>query len=51
MQNVIRGEKYAFNLWFKECNSKMLYSTFNPSYYNDIFNTNIQPKLEIKKHI
>ena len=38
---VIKGEKYAFNLWFKECNSKRLYSEFNPSYYN---NTNIQDK-------
>ena len=30
---VIKGEKYAFNLWFKECNSKKLYSEFNPEYY------------------
>ena len=45
---VIRGEKYAFNLWFKECNSKMLYSVFNPSYYNISSNQNIQPKLENK---
>ena len=30
---VIKGEKYAFNLWFKECNAKMLYSYFNPNYY------------------
>jgi prolyl 4-hydroxylase len=27
------GEKFAFNLWFKECNSKRLYSDFNPDYY------------------
>lgn len=33
------GEKYAFNLWFKECNSKMLYKEFNPQYYNN----SIQP--------
>lgn len=31
---VEEGEKYAFNLWFKECNSKMLYKHFNPSYYS-----------------
>lgn len=31
---VIKGEKYAFNLWFKECDSKKLYSEFNPEYYN-----------------
>ena len=30
---VDEGEKYAFNLWFKECNSKMLYKDFNPNYY------------------
>ena len=45
---VIKGEKYAFNLWFKECNSRMLYSVFNPSYYNISSNQNIQPKLENK---
>ena len=32
---VISGEKYAFNLWFKECNSKMLYSQFNSDYYTN----------------
>lgn len=30
---VEEGEKYAFNLWFKECNSKMLYKDHNPDYY------------------
>lgn len=30
---VIKGEKYAFNLWFKESHSKKLYSEFNPDYY------------------
>lgn len=30
---VVNGEKYAFNLWFKECNSKRLYKDFNPDYY------------------
>jgi prolyl 4-hydroxylase len=33
---VIKGEKYAFNLWFKECRAKKLYSEFNPGYYNSI---------------
>jgi hypothetical protein len=33
---VIKGEKYAFNLWFKECNSKKLYSEFNPDYYKSL---------------
>ena len=32
---VEEGEKYAFNLWFKECNSKKLYSSFNPNYYKE----------------
>ena len=31
---VEEGEKFAFNLWFRECNSKMLYKDFNPSYYH-----------------
>jgi len=30
---VIKGEKYAFNLWFKESHAKKLYSEFNPDYY------------------
>ena len=30
---VIKGEKYAFNLWFKECRSNQLYRVFNPKYY------------------
>ncbi len=29
------GEKYAFNLWFRECPMNMLYADFNPHYYND----------------
>ncbi len=44
---VIEGEKYAFNLWFKECNNKKLYSEYNPNYYitedtNDIDDNSIQ---------
>ena len=30
---VIKGEKYIFNLWFRECPRTMLYKDFNPSYY------------------
>ena len=30
---VEEGEKYAFNLWFKECNSQRLYQDYNPGYY------------------
>lgn len=30
---VIKGEKYAFNLWFRECPRSMLYKDFNPEYY------------------
>ena len=31
---VKAGEKYAFNLWFKECKRHRLYQEFNPAYYN-----------------
>ena len=34
LDSVEEGEKFAFNLWFKECNSKMLYKDFNPGYYS-----------------
>ena len=33
---VEEGEKYAFNLWFKECNHRMLYKEFNPDYYKNV---------------
>jgi prolyl 4-hydroxylase len=33
---VIKGYKYAFNLWFKECHSNRLYSEFNPEYYSKV---------------
>jgi hypothetical protein len=29
---VVKGYKYAFNLWFRECSGQ--YSKFNPDYYN-----------------
>lgn len=29
------GEKYAFNLWFRECPMDTLYKDFNPNYYNN----------------
>lgn len=32
---VEEGEKYAFNLWFKECNSKKRYEEYNPDYYKN----------------
>ena len=37
---VIRGEKYAFNLWFRECYHTQLYKEFNPEYY-DMENTEL----------
>lgn len=43
---VIDGEKYAFNLWFRECNSTQLYSTFNPKYYTKSEKSNSIHKLE-----
>lgn len=30
---VLKGEKYAFNLWFKECKHTMLYRDYNKLYY------------------
>ena len=30
---IINGEKYAFNLWFRECPRSVLYKDFNPEYY------------------
>lgn len=30
---VIKGEKYIFNLWYRECPRSMLYEDFNPAYY------------------
>ena len=29
------GEKYAFNLWFRECPINMIYKDFNPNYYRN----------------
>lgn len=33
---VEEGEKFAFNLWFKECERNKLYSEHNPDYYKKI---------------
>ena len=30
---VIKGEKYAFNLWFKECPYELLYKDVKPGYF------------------
>ena len=30
---VTKGEKYIFNLWFRECDASKLYSQTRPSYY------------------
>jgi prolyl 4-hydroxylase len=37
---VKKGEKYAVNLWFRECSFKRLYSDFRPSYYTNDIKTN-----------
>ena len=34
---IINGEKYAFNLWFRECPINKLYSEFNPNYLKKIY--------------
>ena len=46
---VEEGEKFAFNLWFKECNSKRLYKTFNPGYYAKIENSADVPSEDKKE--
>lgn len=59
---VIKGEKYAFNLWFREHDSKKLYSTFNPDYYyhnelekytnhiqHNVFTSNQVEEIKMKK--
>ena len=39
---VIKGEKYAFNLWFREAPRDKLYSEINPEYYeSDHIDTSI----------
>lgn len=35
---VIKGKKYAFNLWFRECSRDTLYKDFNPAYYSKKMN-------------
>ena len=35
---VLKGEKYIFNLWFRECGRWNLYRDFNPKYYEKINN-------------
>lgn len=35
---VIKGEKYAFNLWFREYPHNKLYREFNPEYYMEADN-------------
>ena len=35
---VLKGEKYIFNLWFRECGRWSLYREFNPKYYENIDN-------------
>lgn len=37
---VEQGEKYAFNLWFRECSRSILYRDFNPDYYLKFDNVN-----------
>lgn len=33
---VIKGEKYIFNLWFRQYSKSKLYSHFNPGYYEKL---------------
>lgn len=52
---VIEGEKYIFNLWFRQCNRQYLYSHFHPEYYTIKDNTSevesIENALETKENV
>lgn len=41
---VLKGTKYIFNLWFRECSRSMLYEEYNPEYY-----TKMNNKLNLKE--
>ena len=45
---VEEGEKYAFNLWFRECSRSILYRDFNPDYYLKFDNVNANSNKLIK---
>ena len=47
-KQVIKGEKYIVNLWFRQFNRSKLYSETNPDYYNNIKGLNIQKKMNKK---
>lgn len=40
---VSKGEKYIFNLWFRECKRDRLYADFNPEYYIKMNKLLIEP--------
>ena len=40
---VLKGEKYIFNLWFREKSRKILYKEVNPDYYK------VHSKVEVKE--
>jgi prolyl 4-hydroxylase len=52
---VEEGEKFAFNLWFKECNRSMLYKDFNPEYYKPLptikYNSPIKDIFKVKSYV
>lgn len=51
---VEAGEKYAFNLWFRECPRNILYKDFNPSYYKNKEKAEIEdalPNIEVSNEI
>tara|TARA_Y100000816_G_scaffold249651_1_gene199310 strand:- start:421 stop:2526 length:2106 start_codon:yes stop_codon:yes gene_type:complete len=46
---VIEGEKYMFNLWFRECERNRLYSDYNPEYYKKYVDNVVNKKLTVIK--
>ena len=40
---VSKGEKYIFNLWFRECKRDRLYADFNPEYYSKMNKLLVEP--------
>ena len=46
---VIEGEKYMFNLWFRECERNRLYSDYNPEYYKKYVDDIKKNKLTVIK--
>ena len=45
---VIKGEKYAVNLWFRECSTQKLYCDFNPDYYKKSLTKSVEKPVSME---